>query len=99
MVIVGARLLNTLNGVVIVITLFLQETVNLEPVGPAAVARAALGHAHHQTLPQATRLARGAVLLVDDALTAVLTLGDARQVVVGATEERLQARQHERKLD
>lgn len=46
-----------------------------------------LGHAHHQTLSEATRFARGSVLLVDDALAAVLTLVHLRQVVVRPPEE------------
>ena len=63
--------------------------MDLEPVGPAAVATAALGHAHHEALPQATCLAGGSVLLVDHALVVVLALGDGRDVVEGASEEGL----------
>ena len=69
--------------------LFLHEAVQFEPVGASAVARARLGHADEEALAQAAGLARRPVLLVDDALAAVLALGDHRQVVVRTAEERL----------
>ena len=69
--------------------LLLHEAVQFEPVGAAAVAGAALGHAHQQALAEAAGLARRPVLLVDDALAAVFALGDHRQIVVGSAEERL----------
>ena len=69
--------------------LLLHEAVQFEPVGAAAVAGAALGHAHQQALAEAAGFARRPVLLVDDALAAVLALGDHRQIVVGSAEERL----------
>lgn len=62
----------------------------LEPVGPATVSRARLGHPDEEAFSQTAGLARGAVFLIDDALAAVLTLGDAVQVVVGSSEEGLQ---------
>ena len=64
--------------------------MDLEPVGAAAVARSAFGHAYQQALAQAAGLAGGSVLLVDDALAVVLALGHGAQVVVGSAEERLQ---------
>ena len=74
------------------VRLFLEEAVDFEPVRAATVPGARLRHTHHQALPQTARLARGAVLLVDHAHTTVLAFGDAAQVVVGATEERLWSR-------
>lgn len=62
--------------------LLLQEAVDLEPVGAAAVSRARLGHAHHEALPQPARLARRPIFLVDHAFTVVLALGYRVQVVV-----------------
>ena len=63
--------------------------MDFEPVGSSAVTGAALGHAHKEALAQSTSLARSPVLLVDDALAAVLALGNHRQVVVRSTEKRL----------
>jgi hypothetical protein len=63
--------------------------VDLEPVGASAVPRTTLGHSHHQTLPQPTRLTRCPVLLVDDTLAVVLALRDGARVVIRPTEERL----------
>jgi len=51
--------------------LVLQQTVDLEPVGSAAVPRTALRHAHQQAFAQPARLARRPVLLVDHALAVV----------------------------
>lgn len=62
--------------------LLLEEAVDLEPVGAAAVAAAGLGHADHEALAQAACLARGAVLLVDDALAVVFAFCYRVQVVV-----------------
>lgn len=76
---VGARLL-----------LFLEEAMDLEPVGAAAVAGTALRHAHQEAFSEAARFASCAVLLVDDALAVVLAFGYGADVVVGATEERLE---------
>lgn len=56
--------------------------MDLEPVGAAAVPAAGLGHADHEALAQAARLARGAVLLVDDALAVILAFCYRVQVVV-----------------
>lgn len=64
--------------------------MDLEPVGAATVARAGLGHAHHEALAQAARLACRPVLLVDDAFSVVLALRDGVQVVVRAAEEGLE---------
>jgi len=50
----------------------LHQAVNFEPVGASAVARAGLGHAHHEALSQPASLAGGSVLLVDDASVVVL---------------------------
>jgi hypothetical protein len=59
---------------VLLLLLFLQQTVYLEPVGAPSVPGPTLGHPHHQTLPQTASLTRCPVLLVDDALTVVLAL-------------------------
>lgn len=59
------------------VALFLQQAVDLEPVRTAAVTGAGLRHPDHQTLAQTARLARGSILLVDHAHTAVLAFGDA----------------------
>lgn len=67
----------------------MQQAMYLEPIGASAIARAGLGHAHHQALPQATCLAGGTILLVDHADAAILAFGNATQIVVGAPEERL----------
>lgn len=71
--------------------LLLQQTVDLEPVGATAVARTGLGHADDEAFLEAARFARGAVLLVDDAVAVVLAVADRRQVVVRAAEEGLRA--------
>jgi len=60
--------------VMVLLLLFLEQAVDLEPVGPPAVPGPALGHAHHQTLAQPARLARRPVLLVDHAFAVVLAL-------------------------
>jgi len=73
----------------LLLLLFLQQAVYLEPVGAPSVPGPALGHANHQTLPQTARLARRPVLLVDDAFTVVLAFRDGACVVVRSTEERL----------
>lgn len=67
--------------------------MDLEPIGTTSIARATLGHAHVVALAQATRLAGGAILLVDDALALVLALTDCADVVVRATKEGLQRRE------
>jgi len=69
--------------------LLLHQAVQFEPIGSSAVAASAFGHSDQQTLAQAAGLARRPVLLVDDALAAILALADHRQVVVRTTEERL----------
>lgn len=69
--------------------MLLQQAVDLEPIGTTTVARAALGHAHVVALAQATRLAGGAILFVNDALALVLALTDCADVVVRATKEGL----------
>lgn len=61
--------------------------MDFEPVGPAAVARAALGHAHQKALAETARFAGRAVLLVDDALAVVFAFGNGAEVVVSAAEE------------
>jgi hypothetical protein len=73
----------------LLLLLFLQQAVYLEPVGAPSVPGPTLRHAHHQTLPQTARLARSPVLFVDDALSVVLALRDGACVVVRSTEERL----------
>lgn len=70
--------------------LFLEKTVDLEPVGSSAVSGARLGHADDQALAEAASFAGGSVLLVNDAFAVVLAFGDGVQVVVRASEERLQ---------
>jgi len=75
--------------VMVLLLLFLEQAMDLEPVGPPAVPGPALGHAHHQTLAQPARLARRSVLLVDHAFSVVLAFRYRAQVVVGPTEKRL----------
>lgn len=75
--------------------MLLQQTMDLEPVGATSVADP-LRHAHVVALPQAARLAGGAVLLVDDALALVLALADGADVVVRAAKEGLQWRREGR---
>lgn len=70
--------------------------MDLEPVGATSVAGSPLRHAHVVALPQAARLAGGAVLLVDDALALVLALADGADVVVRAAKEGLQWRREGR---
>ena len=67
----------------------LHEAVDLEPVGPAAVAGARLGHADKETLAETTGFAGRAVLLVDDTPVVVLALLDDGLVVAGSAEEGL----------
>lgn len=62
----------------------------LEPVGPPAVSGARLGHSDDQAFPKAAGFAGSAVLLVNNAFAVVFAFGDGVQVVVGASEERLQ---------
>jgi len=68
--------------------LFLQQAVDLEPVGSPSVPGAGLGHADEEALAQAAGLARRPVLFVNDALTAVLAVADGRHVAVRSSEER-----------
>ena len=70
--------------------------MDLEPVGPSAVSAAGLGHADHEALPQPARLARGPVLLVDDALVVVSTFLDHSLVVAASPKEALAALARER---
>lgn len=60
------------------VLLLLKQTVNLEPVGSAAVARAALRHADQEAFSQPTGLACRPILLVDDAFAVVLAFGYRR---------------------
>lgn len=69
--------------------LFLQKTVDLEPIGPSSVSGAALRHPNHEAFPQSASLARRPVLFGDDAFSVILTLGDGAEVVISAAEERL----------
>ena len=69
----------------------LHEAVDLEPVGPAAVTGARLGHADKETLAETAGLAGCAVLLVDDTSVVVLALLNDGLVVAGPAEERLAA--------
>ena len=70
--------------------------MDLEPVGPPSVPGAGLGHADHEALPQPARLARGPVLLVDDALVVVSTFLDHSLVVAASPKEALAALAGER---
>ena len=70
-------------------SLLLKEAMDFEPIGAAAVAGAALGHAHQEALAQSAGLARRPVLLVDDAHAAVLAFADSRHIAVRPTEKRL----------
>ena len=63
--------------------------MQFKPIGSSAVTGAALGHAHKEALAQSTSLARSPVLLVDDALTAVLALATSRYIAVRPAEKRL----------
>ena len=54
--------------------LLLKEAMDFEPIGSSAVTGAAFRHAHQEAFAQSAGLARRPVLLVDDALTAVLAL-------------------------
>lgn len=71
--------------------LVLEQAVDLEPVGAAPIARAALGHADAEALGEPARLAGGSVLLVDYAAVVVLTLAYGGSVIVRSSEERLAA--------
>jgi hypothetical protein len=73
------------------VRVLLHETVDLEPVGAAAVAAAGLGHADGQAFAQAARLTGGAVPLVHHAAVGVLAVGNRRLVVAKAAEEGLAA--------
>jgi hypothetical protein len=73
--------------------LLLDQAVDFEPVGPAAVPRAALRHAYGQTLLEPARLARRPILLVDHTSTGTrLALRRRRRRGVGVrpTEKRLE---------
>jgi len=70
--------------------LLLKEAMDFEPVGASAVTGAAFGHAHQEAFAQSAGLARRPVLLVDDALAAVLALADGRHIAVRPAEERLE---------
>jgi len=70
--------------------LVLQQAMDLEPIGPAAVPRPALRHADQEAFAQPARFARRPVLLVDHALAVVLAFRYRTQVVVGPSEKRLQ---------
>ena len=65
--------------------------MDLEPVGPPAVPRARLGHAHHEALSEPAGLAGGPVFLVDHTPVVVLALLDHRLVVAGPAKEGLAA--------
>ena len=86
----GKGLLVVMLLLLLLLLLLLHQTVDLEPVRSAPVPRARLGHAHQKAFPQTARLAGCSILLVDHALPAILALGDAAQVVVGPSEERLE---------
>ena len=73
--------------------MLLHEAVQFEPVGPATVARPGLGHADQEAFAESAGLAGCPVLFIDDALTAVLALGDDGQIVVGPAKEGLQLRE------
>lgn len=71
--------------------LLLQEAVDLEPVGSSPVAGSALGHSDQEAFAEAARLAWRSVLLVDDALAAVLAVTDGCHIAVRTAEEWLQS--------
>lgn len=60
----------------LVLLLLLQQTMDLEPIRSAAVTRTRLAHADQQAFAQTARLARGTVLLVDDAFAVGLAIGN-----------------------
>ena len=65
--------------------------MDLEPVGPSAIATPRLGHTDRQALLESAGLARGAVPLVDDADVVVLAVGDHGLVVAESAKEGLAA--------
>ena len=65
--------------------------MDLEPVGPSAIATPGLGHTDRQALLESAGLARGAVPLVDDAEIVVLAVWDHCLVVAESPEEGLAA--------
>lgn len=71
----GLRVLNQTR--LSLVRLFLEEAMDFEPVRATSIAGTRLRHAHHQTLSQTARLARGAILLIDHAHAAVLAFGNA----------------------
>lgn len=83
----GFRVLD--QAVLRLMRLLLQQTMYLEPIGASTVTWTRLRHAYHQTLPQATRLASGTILLVDHADAAVLAFRYAAQIVISTPEEGL----------
>jgi hypothetical protein len=70
--------------------LLLKEAMDFEPIGSSAVTGAAFRHAHQEAFAQSAGLARRPVLLVDDALTAILALTDGRHITVRPAEKRLE---------
>jgi hypothetical protein len=60
----------------LLLLLFLEQAVDLEPVGAAAVPGAGLAHANQDAFAEAARLARRPVLLGDDAPAAVFAFAD-----------------------
>jgi hypothetical protein len=77
--------------------LLLEEAMDFEPVGAAAVTGAAFGHAHQEAFAQSAGLASRPVLLVDDALAAVLAVADGRHIAVRPAEKRLEKKNKIRK--
>ena len=69
------------------IQILLHEAVDLEPVGPAAIAGTRLGHANHEAFSEATSLASGPVLFVHNTGVVVFTLLDDRLVVACTSKE------------
>ena len=61
------------------VRILLHDAVDLEPVGPAAIPAAGLGHANHQALPEPACLAGCPVLLVYCASVIVLAFLKIKQ--------------------
>ena len=63
------------------VCILLHDAVDLEPVGPAAIPAAGLGHANHQALPQPAGLAGCPVLLIYCAPVIVLAFLKIEQLL------------------
>lgn len=67
--------------------LLLKKAVNLEPIRAPSVSRAGLWHADQKAFAESARFARRPILLVDDAMAAILALADGRNIAIRPSEE------------